>query len=77
LMGIPDDLFHWYLLSTGWVSGEPGAPPTGALVHIVWRSPSNNGYSKAYWEAPTELVAEKEAVRAAMQKFGRKPARPF
>jgi hypothetical protein len=76
-MGVPDDLYPWYLLPTGWVSGDSAAPPPGALVHIVFHSPNNNAYSKAYWALPTDLVADKEAIRAAEKTFGRQPARHY
>ncbi len=76
-MGIPDDLYYWYLLPTGWVAGEPDAVPPGALIQIVFRSPSNNAYSKAYWDVPTDLVGDKEAIRVATRKFGSTPKRHY
>jgi hypothetical protein len=76
-MGIPDDLFTWYLLSTGWVREDDGPPPPGALVRIVFRSQSNNGYSPAYWEPATNLVDDQEAIRAAVKKFGGQPKKAF
>lgn len=76
-MGIPDDLYHWYLLPTGWVPGEPEAPPPGALVSIVFRSPNNNPYSTAHWDSPTDLVDDAEAIRTARKKFGSRPKRHY
>ena len=76
-MGVPDDLFHWYLTEKGSVSGDENASPLGALARIVFRSPNNNPYSTAYWEASTDLVTDKDAIRAAMKKFGSRPKRPF